>query len=206
MFHLSSIPLTTLIQPVVPAEDEGSQTSQEGSLRSCALSSSALITSEISWSNPFPVLCIAGKEKAACPLFSLPVAWCLANHKSPAIGNTAACSLIPTQQEGSHGSFYPLCQCLAERWMKSIFSLPLSPFNKTWWKQIKDLIERSQNLFFHVIFDDWIDEATAWQFDFFFWNSLDFMLRDIIALLKTSFSRRKSRQCFIHSFQEFRFR
>lgn len=92
----------------------------------------------------FPIFCIAGREKAACPLFSLPVAWSLAKCKSSAIWNNAAAS----QQEGSHGSFCPLCQCLAERRMKSIFSLLFSPFNKIWWEQIKDPIERSQIIFF----------------------------------------------------------
>lgn len=59
----------------------------------------------------------------------------------------------------------------------------------------------SQTHFFLNIFDDWIDEATVRIF-FFFLKQLG----DKIALLKTSFSCRKSRGCFIYIFREFSLR
>lgn len=71
-------------------------------MRFCSLSRAALITLEILCLNPFPVLCIVGKEKAVCLLFSLTDAWSFTNHKSPAIENSVVCLLMPTQHEGSH--------------------------------------------------------------------------------------------------------
>lgn len=119
-------PPTTFIQP---AEDEGSQTKPRGELE--------ILCPDYTWnlvtkSCPCPLHCREGKGVSCL----LPVAWSLANCKSSAIGNSAACSLMFTQQEGNHGSFCPLRWCLAERRMKSIFALLLSPFNKPQWKQI----------------------------------------------------------------------
>lgn len=90
-------------------------------MRFCSLGKAAQITSEILLPNLFPILCIVGKEKAVCLLLSLSVAWSLTRHKSPAVENSAVCSLMPTLQEGTHSSSCPQHQCLAERWMKSFF-------------------------------------------------------------------------------------